>query len=88
MYSSYIRHGVCSGILQSEKFTSNATQTRIDEQRSHTKETGVSHVHDHRQSTSTQLLEDRLLKCRHTCRPIVSWNQLLVPLTVNSSRAV
>jgi len=40
-----------SGILQPEKLTSNAMQTRIAEQRSRTKETGVSHVHEHRRST-------------------------------------
>jgi len=41
MYISYVWHGVFIGALQSEKLTSNATQTQIAEQRSHTKESGI-----------------------------------------------
>jgi len=37
MYISYVRRGVFGGTLQSEKLTSNAPQTRIAEQRSHTR---------------------------------------------------
>jgi len=58
MYISYVRRGVFIGALQSENLTSNAMQTRIAEQRSHTKETSVY-------STLRPLA-----KCRHTCRPI------------------
>jgi len=61
MCISYVRRGVFIGALQSEKLTSNAMQTRIAEQRSHTKETRVY--------SSNSTLRP-LAKCRHTCRHI------------------